>query len=347
MRNSTLFREGSHLDSCLNATNLRFGALTRMRNFPAVKDTFGMQESLSKMTRLGKHRSVFLVLWATSLLIWRYPLFDTFSLSIANDEYTHILLILPVSAVLLFFRRESWWEAAEWNLRLASVVLLCAMGVTIYRMFTTGTLSSDTQLAFSMFALVLLWIGIFALCFGAKASKSVLFSLLFLFGLVPLPKNVLNCIIALLQLGSAWSAHVLFALFAVPVVQEGNFLTIPGLTVQVAAECSSIRSSSMLLVTTIVLVQVLLKSFWRKALVIGLAIPISVVKNGLRIFTIAMLGTRVDPAYLTGRLHHQGGIFFFAVALIGIFSLLWICRRAENTPWKSTLDTAKVEATRA
>jgi exosortase len=123
---------------------------------------------------------------------------------------------------------------------------------------------------------------------------------------------------------------MLFVAFGVPVAQDGLLLTIPGLTLMVAQECSSIRSSSMLLVTTMVLAQLMLRSPWRKALLIGLAVPLSVAKNGLRIFTIAMLGTRVDPGYLTGSFHHQGGIVFFAIALIIIFALLWILQRGEG-----------------
>jgi exosortase len=114
------------------------------------------------------------------------------------------------------------------------------------------------------------------------------------------------------------------------VTQDGLFLTIPGLTLMVAEECSSIRSSSMLLVTTMVLAQLLLRSPWRKALLIAIAVPLSVAKNGLRIFSIAMLGTRVDPGYLTGSFHHQGGIIFFAIALFIIFALLWGLRRGEG-----------------
>ena len=75
--------------------------------------------------------------------------------------------------------------------------------------------------------------------------------------------------------------------------------------------------------------QVLLRSPWRKVLVIAVAIPLSAAKNGLRIFTIAMLGTRVDPGYLTGRFHHHGGVVFLLIALIAVFLLLWILRRGE------------------
>ena len=55
---------------------------------------------------------------------------------------------------------------------------------------------------------------------------------------------------------------------------------------------------------------------------IALAVPLSVAKNGLRIFVFAMLATRVDRTYLTGRLHHRGGIIYFLIALAVIFLLI-------------------------
>jgi exosortase/archaeosortase family protein len=79
-----------------------------------------------------------------------------------------------------------------------------------------------------------------------------------------------------------------------------------------------------------VLAQIFLRSPLRKAIVVVLAVPLSVAKNGLRIFTIAMLGTHVDPGYLTGRFHHQGGIVFFAISLLVIFLALWILERGER-----------------
>jgi exosortase/archaeosortase family protein len=88
----------------------------------------------------------------------------------------------------------------------------------------------------------------------------------------------------------------------------------------------------MLVVTTMVLAQMLLRSAWRKALVIAVAIPLSVAKNGLRIFVLAMLATRVDRSFLTGRLHHQGGIIYFLIALAAIFLLISIARRGEEKP---------------
>jgi len=108
-----------------------------------------------------------------------------------------------------------------------------------------------------------------------------------------------------------------------PVAEDRTLLTIPGLTVEVARECSSIRSSLMLVVTTMVLTQTLLRSAWKKALVIAIAIPLSVAKNGLRIFVLAMLATRVDRSYLTGRLHHQGGDYLLPDCVSDYLSVHW------------------------
>lgn len=106
-------------------------------------------------------------------------------------------------------------------------------------------------------------------------------------------------------------------------------LTIPGVTIEVARECSSIRSSSMLLVATMVIAHLALRSFWRKSLLIAAAVPLSIFKNGLRIFVIMMLGTRVDPGFLTGRFHHDGGIVFFLFSIVLIFIVLWVLWRGE------------------
>ena len=297
------------------------------------------------MTKVAKYQAGLALLWALTLLAGWRPLADTFSLSLRDDEYTYILLILPVSAALIFLEWRSLRTMLAVGVRAGSVLLAIALLIACSTFIWSASLPSDVRLSIRMVALVVSWIGAFVLCFGLRASRRILFPLCFLFGLVPLPKLVLNQVIALLQQGSSWAAYLLFAMFGVPVTHDGVLLTIPNLTVQVAQECSSIRSSSMLLVTTMVLAQLLLVTPWRKALVIGLAVPLSIAKNGLRIFTIAMLGTRVDRGYLTGRFHHQGGILFFAIALIVIFVILWFLRRGEDSSLRLDRNLVKATAT--
>jgi len=282
------------------------------------------------MIKSQKQQAVFAGLLTATVLIGWSSLFTTFALGWHNDEYTYILLILPLAIALFLFERSTADVNREWDLRVGLPLLLATVVITVITQLLSSRITADLQLTMGMLAIVLSWIGSFVLCFGHRTARRLLFPLLFLLGMVPLPAAVMNYIVVLLQVGSAWFAHALFEAFGVPVFQQGVLLTIPTLTIQVAKECSSIRSSSMLLVVTIVSARVLLRSPLSRILVIALAILLSVAKNGFRVFTIAMLGTKVDRGYLTGSLHRQGGILFFMAALVGVFAAIGIFRTREN-----------------
>jgi exosortase/archaeosortase family protein len=64
-----------------------------------------------------------------------------------------------------------------------------------------------------------------------------------------------------------------------------------------------------------------LKSTGSKILLLLAALPLLIVKNGLRIVTLSVLAIYVDPGFLTGELHRQGGVVFFLIAL-GILGLV-------------------------
>ena len=280
------------------------------------------------MTRLSPSRQ-FAVLCVISLVIGWQPLLRTFELALRADEYTHLLLIVPISAALIFTERTVPMPPLQPGVGCGSSLLIIAILIGGYSRWTIGS-QSDTQLSVSMVAMVIWWIGAFVLCFGARIARQFLFPLGFLFWLVPIPAPVLDKIVAFWQQWSATSASMLFSALGIPVTQNGVILSIPGLTLEVAQECSSLRSSLMLIVTTMVLAHLFLRSFWRKTAVVLAAIPLSIAKNGLRIFTISMLGTRVAPGFLHGNLHRHGGILFFLLALFTVLLLLWLLHRGEN-----------------
>lgn len=280
---------------------------------------------MTRMSPSGK----FALLCAVSLVIGWHPLASTFALALRSDQYTHLLLIVPISASLIFSERAVLKPPFEPAVRFGSALLVIAIlfgGASRWM----ADLPSDTQLSLAMLGIVTWWIGSFAFCFGLRTARLFLFPLCFLFWLVPIPAPLLNKIVAIWQQGSAISASLLFSALGIPVTQDGILLSIPGLSLEVAQECSSLRSSLMLVLTSMVLAHLFLRSFWRKAAVVLVAIPLSIVKNGVRIFTISMLGTRVDPGFLHGKLHHDGGILFFLLALFAVFLLMWMLSRGEN-----------------
>jgi exosortase/archaeosortase family protein len=51
-------------------------------------------------------------------------------------------------------------------------------------------------------------------------------------------------------------------------------------------------------------------------------LPIVCVTNGLRIASLTLLAEYVDPSFLHGSLHRQGGMGFFLLALLLLFAIL-------------------------
>jgi exosortase len=278
----------------------------------------------------ARHWWQLVMLLAFSVALWWSPIKATIDLAVHDDEYTHILIIVPIGTVLLFLERMALKPAVTRRaMAVASSLFVLALGTT-FVVARTLALSQDARLTLSMAALVVWWWAAFLFSFGWPAARRFAFPLGFMLWIIPWPHAFLNSIVAVLQRQSATVSRWFFQAWGVPVLQHGVQLTIPGLTIEVAAECSSIRSSLMLVVTSMVLAHLFLRSPWRKLAVILAAVPLSVAKNGLRIFTLSMLGTHVDPGFLYGRLHHEGGIVFFACALAALMGLIWLLQRNEN-----------------
>jgi exosortase len=272
----------------------------------------------------------FVLLLIVSGILWGRPLVSTFALALNNGEYTHILLIAPVSIALIFLEWKSSRSSPSPGVQVGSGLLALSILLACLTRWGVPDLPPDVHLAMSMLALVIWWLGSFVFAFGTRISLRFLFPLCFLFLMVPLPEFALDHTVVFLQQQSAYATQFLFSAVGIPVIRNGMFISIPGVTVEVARECSSIRSSLMLLVTSMVLAHLFLHSFWRKTTVVLAAIPLSIAKNGVRIFTLSMLGVHVDPGYLHGSLHKKGGVVFFILALLFVVLLLWVLGRGEK-----------------
>jgi exosortase/archaeosortase family protein len=102
-------------------------------------------------------------------------------------------------------------------------------------------------------------------------------------------------------------------------------LSVPGVTIEVAKECSSIRSSIALFITCLLAAYLYLRTGWKKFVVVVLALLLSVVKNGIRIASLTLLSIYVNPGFLTGKLHQEGGFLFFLIALLILLPVfLWM-----------------------
>ncbi len=177
--------------------------------------------------------------------------------------------------------------------------------------------------------LLLLLAGAF-IFFGRETLKARAFPLAMLLFMVPFPTFVKNGIEIFFQHTSAYAASSLFQLSGTPFFREGLIFHLPGISIRVAEECSGIRSSFMLFITALLAGHLFLRAPWKRAVLALVVIPLGIVRNGFRIFTIGMLCVHVDPSMIDSPIHHRGGPIFFLLSLIPFFLMLVLLRKSEG-----------------
>jgi exosortase len=254
-----------------------------------------------------------------------------FRLVLDNDTFSQIPLIPLVTLYLIYERRKAIFSGISFSWILGAALIVPGLILLEVARMDLSRFTSTNSFSLLVFAIVLVWIGAFALFFGTRAFWSACFPLLFLLFMVPIPEPLLSKTIYFLQAGSSDMAGIFFRIARVPYLRQGFIFQLPGFAIQVAAECSGIRSTLALLITTVLASNMFLKSSWRR-----LVIPLSVFKNGLRIATICTLALRVDPGFLYGNLHHRCGFVFFLIALIPMGLLLMWLHKGENRNPRAT-----------
>lgn len=282
----------------------------------------------SEGTMATRHVCFCLSLVTVSALI--VPPLALLGISFRSDYYSHIPLIPLVSAFLLHQQRKTLFNGAEYEPRWG--VPVAAAGLLLYAAGKWApSLNQHDALSLMVFSALLFLVGSFVFSYGTRAFKRSAFPFLFLLFMVPVPSGLMDRIIYFLQVGSAEMTDMIFKAVGIPYLREGLVFHLPGFSIEVAKECSGIRSSLALLITAVLAGHFFLRAYWQKAILVVLLLPIVLVKNGIRISVLTFLGMYVDQEILTsGFLHRSGGIFFFlpALALMGI--ILWLLKRVNT-----------------
>jgi len=283
----------------------------------------------NSQTSLEKQWFLFSGWVVLSLLLFLSPVLALVRLSLSQDDSSYLVVIPLISATLLYLERDKIPTPASGDKILSGIFLLLAAGIALALHYGTSSTGLGWQLSGWILALVLVWGAGFAFFFGKAALQTAYFPFLFLLLMVPIPTFLLERIIFLLQQGSAWITGVLFDIAAVPVLREGLVFHLAKVTIEVAKECSGIRSSMALFIVALLVAHFRLRNFWNKVFFVAFGLFLMILKNGVRIATLTLLAVYVDPDFLFGKLHQRGGVVFFVLALLLLLPLLSFLQRFE------------------
>jgi exosortase/archaeosortase family protein len=93
--------------------------------------------------------------------------------------------------------------------------------------------------------------------------------------------------------------------------------------IEVAQECSGVRSSLVLFLTSLLAANLFLHDSWRRAVLVLAVLPLGILRNGFRVYVIGWLCSRYGVEMVHSPLHTRGGPLFFALSLVPLALLLW------------------------
>jgi exosortase len=231
-----------------------------------------------------------------------------------DDDYTHGFLILPLA---LYFV----WDGRERLKGLAARPSLWGAGLLAFGllMLVVGSVGAELFLQRSSFVVVLA--GLVWLILGTVFLRVLAFPLAFLVFMIPLPAIVMNAVAFPLQLFAAQTATFCMEAAGIPVLREGNVITLASTTLEVAEACSGIRSLQALLALGAVYGYFSQKAAWKKWALVLLSVPIAIAANAFRVAGTGFLAHYWGAEMAQGFYHGFAGWIVFVVA----FALLLGC----------------------
>ena len=235
-----------------------------------------------------------------------------------DPNYSHGFLVPLFSGFLVWQRRNELATLTPSGSWAGLPILLAGLGALIL-----GDLGGENFLMRS--SLILVIGGLVLLHLGPAIFRRLLFPLLFLFFMVPLPAIVFNALAFPLQNLAAHNAAWVLDRLGVPVLLDGNILRLSQISLGVTEACSGIRSLVSLLAVAVAWAALTLPGRWGGVALAASVVPITVLANAARVVFTGLISQRFGVEYAQGFLHTFSGwlIFVFAFGcLLGVHGLI-------------------------
>ena len=224
-----------------------------------------------------------------------------------DDNYSHGWLVAPLA---IFFanhaaqtRRGTPAKGSPNNgLFLGTGLVISGLLCRLVTVFLPVGLVADGSM-------ILCLAGAVALIYGTPSLKKYAFAIGFLLFMIPLPVALYTMLANPLQLIVSRVASVVMTAAGIPVLCEGNMMTLPGdIKMFVAEACSGMRQLTGFLALTAAVAYLSGRPVWYRVILIASAIPVAMVANIARVIVTGLIMYYVDPNYAKGAWHTVEGM---------------------------------------
>jgi exosortase len=239
-----------------------------------------------------------------------------------NDDYSAGQLV-PLVAIFLVWRerkklRDCFLKPC-WSGGIA-LLIMAQMGWAYGLLFMFESAER--------YSLVLTIAGLVLMVAGWKVFRRVIWILLILFLMAPLPGRIHNMISGPLQNVATTGAVFLMEAFGVRVSQQGNVMMLNQDTpLAVAEACSGLRMLTAFIIVAAFIAYMVKRSRLQKAVVLVSSIPVAVICNIIRIFVTAVLMLHVSTEVGEKFFHDFAGLVMMPIAVLLLFGELWLMEK--------------------
>lgn len=231
---------------------------------------------------------------------------DTWS---SDENYSHGFLVPLLS---LYFAREAMRRGpiarrggVPLGLALIALSILLRLATVVVPVGIVGDFGFLLGLA-----------GVCSLLVGGEALARFAFAIAFLAFMVPLPVALYTTLASPLQQVVSQLGAALLNAVGIPVLCEGNMMTLPGgARMFVAEACSGMRQLTGFLALTTAVAYLSRRPAWYRAVVVASSIPIAMTANVLRVTLTGGIMYHLSPQYASGQFHTVEGLLMMAVGL--------------------------------
>ncbi len=260
-----------------------------------------------------------LVMTGLLALIYWVPVQQMVSIwGLSDSYYSHGYLIAPISLFLVGLKWKVLREIPIAHSWLGYPLILISVFLLIIGAFFGFSI-------FEHFSMPLMIAGVLLALLGTRWMSYLWFPVLFLYFMVPIPPSITQSVALTLKLAATSGAVFLARLMTLPMIHDGSFVLFGNDKLLIGNVCGGLRSLISMLALGFLMSYFSRCHWWARLLIVGLAGPIAIASNIVRIFFLCVVAYFYGSQNATGIVHDVSGFIMFGLAFglfIGVESFL-------------------------